>query len=461
MISGDPRVFAKRNYQRLRHPSPDLELPTETHVRGSMLANASYRYLNNGAANASEYLANEGFEMDPNISTNVGIVATREGKAYVGFRGAQSNAENPTEHAMSKRDVANVQRVLAGRRVHNDGMYELIAAAEAEHGGIEGVYGYSLGAQRVVELAHAGALDGVNEVSIVNPLLGPREIQRGVPEFVEIARTVEDFASGPALVLALQNNTISHEQVTTIRGVDGSGSHDLAHFFPGQTRGRTIEQRVLENPATRDEALRILQGEHTGLKGTGVNLVSIIAADRIVNAIAPHQKAVYKEAETGVLGGTLTGIGKEALKNKADIKAAARAASRGTLTAKTVGKGLMTSLAGAASEIPGAAAGIVAGSEATKAVRSKLYNWDTDNNVLQNDAKDEVADVIGGIVGGAAAAIATDAIVATAGLGAALVTGTEIGAVFGTVAGPAGWAVGAAGGAVVGLGIWVLSSMFS
>ena len=53
----------------------------------------AHSYLNEGAMAAKEYLASEGFEMDE-LSTNVGIVATKNGKAYVGFRGAQSQAEN-------------------------------------------------------------------------------------------------------------------------------------------------------------------------------------------------------------------------------------------------------------------------------------------------------------------------------------------------------------------------------
>jgi len=460
IVSGDPRVFAKRNYQRLRHPTPDLEAPNDTHVRGSFLANASYTYLNDGQTEASNYLASEGFLMDSELSTNVGVVATKDGKAYVGFRGAQSQAENPAEHAMSQRDITNVKRVLGGKRVHSDGMYDLIAAVESKHGGIEGVYGYSLGGQRVVEMAHAGVLDSVSEVSIVNPLLGPREIARGVPKFVDIGRTIEDFASGPALSLALQKRTISPKQVTTVRGIDGSGSHNLDHFFPGGERGETVEQRMLSNPATREEALRVLQGEHTGLKGAGINLASVLAADRIVNAIAPKQKPVAKEVETGMLGGALTGIGKEALKNSSSIKAAARATARGVLTGSTVVKGAGTVLAGAAVEIPGAAAGIVAGAETTRALRNKLDDWDPNNNTLEEEAKDELADVIGGAVGGVAAAIATDAVVATAGVAAALVTGTEIGAAFGSLGGPVGWVAGAAGGAVVGLGIWAISSIF-
>lgn len=460
IVSGDPRVFAKRNYQRIRHPTPDLEAPSDAHIRGSFLANASYSYLNEGPAEASDYLATEGYLMDSELSTNVGVVATKDGKTYVGFRGAQSQAENPAEHAMSQRDVTNVKRVLGGKRVHSDGMYDLIAAVESKHGGIEGVYGYSLGGQRVVEMAHAGVLDSVSEVSIVNPLLGPREIARGVPKFVDIGRTIEDFASGPALSLALQKRTISPKQVTTVRGIDGSGSHNLDHFFAGGERGETVEQRMLSNPATRDEALRVLQGEHTGLKGAGINLASVLAADRIVNAIAPKQKPVAKEVETGLLSGTLTGIGKEALKNTSTIKAAARATTRGALTAGMVARGAGTALAGAAAEIPGAVAGIVVGTESTKLVRNKLDDWDPKNNTLQKEAKNEVADVIGGAAGGAAAAVATDIVVATAGIGAALVTGTEIGVAFGTVAGPVGWVAGAATGAVVGLGIWAISSLF-
>jgi hypothetical protein len=214
---------------------------------------------------------------------------------------------------------------------------------------------------------------------------------------------------------------------------------------------------MLRNPATRKQALDVLQGEHSGIRGAAVNLASVIAADRIVDAIAPKQKPVAKETETGVIAGTLTGLGKEAIRNTASIKAAAR----GSITAATIAKGATTALAGAAAEIPGAVAGIVAGSETTRALRNKLDEWDPDHNVFADEAgKDIVADAAGGFVGGAAAAVATDAVIATAGVGAALVTGTEVGAAVGTVGGPVGWAVGAGAGALVGLGIWAISSIF-
>ena len=48
----------------------------------------------------------------------------------------------------------------------------------------------------------------------------------------------------------------------------------------------------------------------------------------------------------------------------------------------------------------------------------------------------------------------------TAGVAAALVTGTNIGLAIGSVGGPAGWILGAAAGATLGLGIWAISSFF-
>ena len=118
-------------------------------------------------------------------------------------------------------------------------------------------------------------------------------------------------------------------------------------------------------------------------------------------------------------------------------------------------------MAGAAAEIPGAAAGKVASMETKKAVRNALDKWDPDGNVLQHDAQNEVSLVLGGMAGGAAAAVATDAVVATAGVAAALVTGTNIGLAVGSVGGPAGWLLGAAAGATLGLVIWAISSIFS
>ena len=52
----------------------------------------------------------------------------------------------------------------------------------------------------------------------------------------------------------------------------------------------------LSNPATREEALDILQGEHSGLKGLGVNAASMLIADRFVESVASNQKPVAKEA---------------------------------------------------------------------------------------------------------------------------------------------------------------------
>ena len=51
-ISGDPRVFARRNYQSLRHPTPELEIPNIGQQHAAFMANASYSYLNEGAAKA-------------------------------------------------------------------------------------------------------------------------------------------------------------------------------------------------------------------------------------------------------------------------------------------------------------------------------------------------------------------------------------------------------------------------
>ena len=134
IISGDPRVFARRNFYRLRHPPPKLEAPSAAHVRGSFLANASYTYLNEGPVEARAYLESEGYHMD-DLSSRVAVVATKDGKTYVCFRGAQSQAENPAEHAMSERDVANVKRVLAGKRVHSDGMtaIHMVLTCRLEH----------------------------------------------------------------------------------------------------------------------------------------------------------------------------------------------------------------------------------------------------------------------------------------------------------------------------------------
>ena len=58
-VSGDPRVFARRNYQSLRHPTPELEIPNIGQQHAAFMANASYSYLNEGAVAAKEYLASE------------------------------------------------------------------------------------------------------------------------------------------------------------------------------------------------------------------------------------------------------------------------------------------------------------------------------------------------------------------------------------------------------------------
>ena len=112
-------------------------------------------------------------------------------------------------------------------------------------------------------------------------------------------------------------------------------------------------------------------------------------------------------------------------------------------------------LAGTALTAAGTGVGAVAGAtsylaaHATyKGVRGGLQKLDENNNYLQDDAKDELSDVAAGAVGGATAA-------ATAIAGAALL-GTEIGA----LGGPMGLALGAGIGSLIGLGGWLIGTMF-
>ena len=74
--------------------------------------------------------------------------------------------------------------------------------------------------------------------------------------------------------------------------------------------------------------------------------------------------------------------------------------------------------------------------------------------------RDRVADVVSGAAAGGAAALATDAVIATVGAGAALATGTEIEAVAGSLGGPLGVETGAVAGAAIGLGVWAISELF-
>ena len=454
MITGDPRVFAKRTYLDLRYPRPIYDMPTATHARAAFLSNASYVRLNEGFDEANAYAMGQGFLLDEELSTNVGVVAHHPltNKTFIALRGAQMTPDNPEETLISARDRTNVARTLAGKQVHDDGVRFMLRNARAKYGTIDGLYGYSLGGQRVLDAVRSNAIDA-EEVMVLQPLIGARDVRKGIPENIQIARTIEDFASGPGLALALRNNTRLYAQIDTVQGLEGGGAHDLTHFFPSEpeARGATLEESALRDPATRAQVLDTLQGEHLGFKGAGVSLASYVAADRIVEAVGGKQQPVPKEVETGLLAGGLAGAGKELIRNRTAVKAAIKSPTSVTASALRTGAKAAAFTAGA--EIPGAVAGIVAGEETYKAVKESMSDKPP---ILQ----EEVADVVSGAAAGGAAALATDAVIATVGVGAALATGTEIGAVAGSLGGPLGVATGAVAGAAIGLGVWAISELF-
>ena len=75
MITGDPRVFANRTYLNLRYPRPIYDMPTAAHARAAFLSNVSYVKLNEGFDEANSYAMGQGFLLDEELTTNVGVVA--------------------------------------------------------------------------------------------------------------------------------------------------------------------------------------------------------------------------------------------------------------------------------------------------------------------------------------------------------------------------------------------------
>jgi hypothetical protein len=171
-----------------------------------------------------------------------------------------------------------------------------------------------------------------------------------------------------------------------------------------------------------------------------MNAAAFVASDALIEAIGHDQPRVVKEVEVGAVG-------------SATASELRSLAFRGVPAAA----GVM------AAEIPGAIAGVVAAGETYSAIRPALDRMDPDDRLLQDDAKDLVSDFSSGVAAGVATSVATDVLVGSVGVGAALLTGTELGAAFGTVGGPPGVVLGALAGAIggglVGMGAWLVGKL--
>ena len=436
MIRGDVAAYSRKAKVALT-PMPKFQEPTLTHMTAAHVANASYIKLNESHDAAADYLEQFGALIDDELSTKNGLVVLdRSGEVIVGFRGAQRQPENPNEGEASRLDRENINRVLSGKKPLYDVEQRLMQNALERYGRVDSVYAYSLGANKIMNMARDGLLDSADNITVLNPLIGPRDVAKGVPKEVTIARTVEDFASGPGLSLALQRGTVSPDQIETVRGIKGLNEHDLGHFVPQGERGLT----PVEEAAARGELTAKAVANHRAVASGLINAGAFVASDALVEAIAPKQPRIAKEVETGTLGATMAA------------------------TARSLAfAGVLPAASAVLAEIPGAIAGVVAAGETYNALRPALDKLDPKDDLLQDDAKDLVADFATGAAAGAATAVATDTIVAGAGVAGALLTGTEIGASLGVVGGPAGVALGALGGAtagaVVGMGAWLVGKL--
>ena len=457
MISGNVRVFHddERYRQffavpnttraaRLR-PEPTHAEPTGEMNRAAAFVNDAYRYAQGDVDQLQAEMQEFESELDTSLSNDAGIVfEDARGRIVVALRGRDPSRSN------TSRDDANVLDVVRGRAPrHSEDALKLLRGAVEKYGVVNDLYAYSMGGSlathAVREMPELFA-ESIENVQLVNPLLGPRDVSRGIPEQFHIARTVEDFASGPGLSLALRNGTVRADQIETVRGIAGDGEHSLGHFLDvDEPRGLTPVERAIEahemavvkhaerpTPKTR-ATLKLRASElaaaaegHTHVAGHGIaktstGFVAGLAADAVMQntPVLRDQSEVVQKIEVGAVSGAAAGA---------------------TGAALTGG----STLAAMAAEIPPAVAATLVGSATADAIEQSGFK---DNAFI---TKTELAGTVGGAAGGAAAAVTADALIAGAGVVGALATGTELGAAFGSVGGPVGLAVGAGVGALIG-----------
>lgn len=288
-------------------PRPDFSYPLPRHERAAILTDASYIRHFEGEDALRAYLNARELVLISSTDHSI-FMSTLRGELLHAYRGADFAKERH-----------NITRVLRGELPdYFESELALFKENTLRYGQPTGVYGYSLSGDGMIhEFARRGLLNDAREVVSLNPLIGPRGVRYGIGSNTQVARTVEDYASGPGLSLGLRNKTISRSQISTIRGVAGLEDHNLGHFLGDEThevRGPTPLQTAYENKRFYTKSLNdSVFAKHLEITHAVVNGLSLIATDILVESIAPNQNVYLKDIEKGVGAGVVQTLAKRAL----------------------------------------------------------------------------------------------------------------------------------------------------
>ena len=239
------QLFApKITHAKMLRPQPKHDVPTNEMNVGALAVNDAYRFSKGDTTLEAEMFDFDN-TLDVELSNDAGIVfEDGRGRVVVALRGRDP------DKASTAVDDANVMDIITGKAPRNvKAAVELVEGAISKYGSIQDLHGYSMSGGLITHMAREmpETFASIENVQLINPLLGPRDVAAMLPENVTIARTVEDFASGPGVSLALRKGTIKPNQIQTVRGIAGEGEHSLGHFVDsGEERGATEIERVLD-----------------------------------------------------------------------------------------------------------------------------------------------------------------------------------------------------------------------
>lgn len=445
-----------------RTPAPQFNQVTQDmHLAGTMAdaAYANYMGISQGIPEDKmvEGFRQMGMRYRPDLSNqNALVVEDPAGNAHVSFRGASGlmNADTASHPAVASTSAPGPQNILFGRSDDQKAVRGLFSGADhlgpnedraltalrgavEEYGSLHSVTGYSMGGGMNMHLAHKypELYESVLDTHVINPVVGAKVVKEGLPKGFRISRTVDDYASGPGLAMAMQNGSVPASSIRTVREANIQGdTHSQQHFKYNENRVSSAYEEATNahidavnehaaNPTPESLArVNATQERITGTRAAGVRsvagLVSGIGASTLINSVAPDQAEVAKDAEIGAISGGVTGLASAAI----------------------LGGGA----AAVGAEIPPALAASLVGGSIYRAIDNSKFE---DNSFI---SKTELSSTVAGAGAGAAAAVTGQAIAASAGAIGALAAGADIGAAVGTALGPAGIIAGLALGAAVG-----------
>jgi len=434
---------------------------TEPEKQKADLVEASHQAYAGGIQAAQFYLNNKNspYKIDEELSSRDHIVAIKDGKATIAFRGTEPSRADKDGKKAAPYDITAWLPVVLGFEEHHAHFTDAMNVVQDtidKYGKPEEFHGFSLGGMKAIKMGERYNV----QTTTFNPLLG-NTFTGKLKSKHNIIRTTEDIATSLAATVDKRENVKIKQILPNKIVLNPVEAHDMSNFTKRPSEDK-IAQKYKISPETEPLMTHHIN-EFNNLKRHITGQHAIALKNHI-----QEQSSGFINQSANVFS-TVADISKKSIENLPN-KAVDAVKNSVIDTGLEAGADFITSaVSGQSSSLPNAAqfAGNVASKLKRGAVGAALspiiepldegigeLAKGTIHTIFHTKKDDVATEVVGEAVEGAASSVitglATEALIAG-------VTGAEFGAGLGVP----GMVVGAGIGALVGAGVSLASIYFN